>query len=259
MHPQTRLASCRRKLTLQLALLASLAALCGVGLVSGSAQSSKEEREIVDKIPTHLPIKVKVRNLEKVKDLKNDQWMRDVEIEIKNTGTKPIYFLRLDIFFIDVERNPGEQIGYFFRYGRPELIDFAKRPTPEDVPIKPGETHVFKMPESYAKGWSNYKTREKKPHPKKVGLRFHELGFGDGTGFRTTGGLPVPNKSSCVEEKEGKTTATAWRWRPPGPSQQFASFLPAGFRPVNFYLPEMAEPTTGQQLKVAAPARSVKE
>ena len=90
-------------------LLALFVTLCVVGVVSGTGQSdAKEEREVEDRIPAHLPVKFKVRNPEKAKDLKNEDWLRDIEIEVKNTGTKPIYFLRFSLFFIDVQRRRGQ-------------------------------------------------------------------------------------------------------------------------------------------------------
>jgi hypothetical protein len=55
----------------------------------------KEERQLEDAIPKHVPIKVKIKaEKEKAfKDLHNEKWLRDLEIEVTNTGTKPIYFL----------------------------------------------------------------------------------------------------------------------------------------------------------------------
>src|ERR1041384_6926708 len=106
MSPQVTSSSLpQQKLSvLSLILLASFLILCGVGIVSSTAQDQpSEEREIEDRIPKHLPIKVTMKNLEKVKDLKNDNWARDVEIEVMNTGTKPIYYLRLTLYFVDIK------------------------------------------------------------------------------------------------------------------------------------------------------------
>jgi hypothetical protein len=184
--------------------------LCGVGIVTSTAQSTqKEERELEDKIPKHLPIKVKVKNLN------NEKWARDVEVEVTNTGDKPIYHLSLSLFFVDVKMENGDQIGFPLRYGRPEMVDVNVRAIPEDVPIQPGETYVFKATKGLALGWEKFKTKHNKPHPKKVGLRFDALNFGDGTGFLTTGGLPVSNsqtsKSSCSEQRNQDTfVKAAW-------------------------------------------------
>jgi hypothetical protein len=120
-------------------------------------------------------------------------------------------------------------------YGRAALIDLETLPTPEDVPILPGATHVFKLHEDYVKGWNWYRTRvEKKPHPKKIAIEFSALSFGDGTGFLRTDGMPVPKKESSYGEKKGRETAkikdNRLLLRPPDVRSQFSSsFLPAAF------------------------------
>lgn len=229
----------RSFLPLTVASLSLLVIICGV--ISSTAQSpNKDEREIADRIPQHLPIKVKVMNEEKVKDLKNDNWLGDLEIEVKNIGDKPIYFLRLGLTFVDVKKDSGNEIGYSLVYGRAELIDIDNRAKPEDVPILPGATYVFKLHESYVKGWNWYRTRiEKKPHPKKIAIRFDTLNFGDGTGYVTSGGLPVLEKQSSygMKRKGGWADAStgASLLRTTNSSFQYASFLiPAGNSPVKF-------------------------
>jgi hypothetical protein len=200
-----------------------------------------EEREVKDRIPAHLPIKVKVKNPEKVKDLNNDKWLGDMEIEVKNTGTKPIYFLRIMVSFVDVKKDSGDGIGYSLVYGRMGLIDVGNRAEPEDVPLLPGETHVFKLHEEYVKGWNWYRTRvEVKPQPKKIAVRFSVLSFGDGTGFVRSDGVPVPTKQSSYEgeEKSGwaEIASAAGPPCPPNSPFELASLLvPANSLPVLFY------------------------
>jgi hypothetical protein len=199
MNPQRIALQLRRRKLTALVLSISVIALCVTGPTPGAAQSQQEEREFENRVPAHLPIKVKVKNPEKANDLENDNWLRDLEIEVKNTGDKPIYYLRLILFFIDVKRDSGQGIVYPLQFGRGELIDIANHATPEDEAIKPGETYIFKLPEDNVKGWNWYRTKvEKKPHPKKIGIRFSLLNYGDGTGFVTTGGLPVSEKKSSL-------------------------------------------------------------
>jgi hypothetical protein len=53
-------------------------------------------RRVFDnRVPQHLPIKVSIkRDKDRLfRDLNNDNWARDFQIEVKNTGDKPIYFL----------------------------------------------------------------------------------------------------------------------------------------------------------------------
>lgn len=198
MSPHVTSPSPRQKLNVfHLILLSSLLIVCGIGAGLSTAQAPlKEEREVEDKIPKHLPIKVKIKNLEKAKDLKNDQWMRDIEIEVQNTGNKPIYYLRLTLYFVDVKLESGDKLGFPLSYGRAELVDFDKRATPDDVPIKPGETYVFQSIKKWAGRWETFRATRKMPQPTKVGFQFEILSYGDGTGFTTTGGLPVSHEQS---------------------------------------------------------------
>jgi hypothetical protein len=185
-------------------LLVAFLGLCAVGFVSSTAQSTrKEERELEDNIPKHLPIKVKVKNLNK------EKWTRDVEVEVTNTGDKPIYYLRLSLFFVDVKMDSGNEIGFPLRYGRPQLVDLGNRAIPEDIPIQPGETYVFKTIRGLTIGWEKFRSKHKKPHPKKVGLQFEVINYGDGTGFMTTGGLPVPAPQSSNPPCENQQTGRA--------------------------------------------------
>jgi hypothetical protein len=160
MTPQTFTPSqAHRPAAARIALLASLLCLCAVGVVTSSSRGTIQERELEDGIPGHLPIKVKVKNPDKFKDLKNERWLGDLELEVKNTGSRPIYFLRLGIFFVDVKRDSGDQIGYGLTYGRWKLMDINNRATPEDVPILPGETHTFRVPRKGVEGWEWYRTK----------------------------------------------------------------------------------------------------
>lgn len=191
-------------------LLAFFLVLGGLGSVSSTAQSSppqEEERELEDKVPKHLPIKVKVKNLNK-KD-----WVREVEIEVTNTGYKPIYYLGFNLQMPDVFSEAGNNVAVTFRYGRPELSDFEGRPTPEDVPIQPGETYIMKVPENQMRGWESARDRRKWSEPKKFRIKFRSLHYGDGTGFTSSAGLPVPNpnptSSSCGGGRQTTPTQRA--------------------------------------------------
>jgi hypothetical protein len=89
----------RNLVTLTVLLLSGLVAAFGFA-VSGARSSrgvqdvsASKEREVVDTVPAHVPIKVKVKNERALKDAGNKHWARDFEIEVKNTGDKPIYYL----------------------------------------------------------------------------------------------------------------------------------------------------------------------
>jgi hypothetical protein len=204
---------------LLLAFLAFAFTLSAVGFMSSTVQTPQQEggaeRELKDEIPKHVPIQVKVKNL------KNDKWTDELEVEVKNTGDKPIYFLYFTLFFVDVKIENGDDIAFPFRYGRADLASMDSRATPDDVPIHPGETYLFKAPKSLANNWEKFRVSRNFARPKKIGLRFHHLSHGDGTGFRNTGGTPYPRARS--------SNSTCGSERQPATPYSPVSFLPASF------------------------------
>jgi hypothetical protein len=185
------------KATVSAIAVLSVFLVCGsIGVVPSTAQSQPEARELDDKIPKHLPIKVKVKNLDK------QNWVREVEVGVKNTGDKPIYFLSFSLRMPEVTDENGVVVAFGLKYGRDGLDDFEGRPTPEDVPIYPGEIYIMKLPEREITGWEGARKHYKWPEPKKFHIKFRRLHYGDGTGFTTSGALPVhspnpPSSSSC--------------------------------------------------------------
>lgn len=175
---------------------------------------SNEEREIENKIPKHLPLKVKLKKEKevKVKDFNNDQWVRDFELEVTNTSEKPIYFLSIYVLLPEFIGPSGGVRGMPLRYGRLDFVKLDTRPLPEDVPIKPGETYTFEIPEPQQRGWYARQAAGPVTNPRKLQLIFSGLSFGDGTGFGGTTGLPYPNKqvsraeldARCLEQRAQK-------------------------------------------------------
>jgi hypothetical protein len=157
------------------------------------AQPSPQERVWENRVPKHLPIKVKVKNHN------NEKWYEDVEVEVTNTGDKPIYYLMIVLFFGDVTMENGIGIGFPLKYGRRELSRIDNRATPEDVPIRPEETYVFKSHEGLAKGWDGFRAKHNMRHPRRIGIRFEILNFGDNTGFmgRDGGFIPQPRAANA--------------------------------------------------------------
>ena len=163
---------------------------------AGKLGQGSESRELEDKIPRHLPIAVRLKAEKEnaFRDLRNEKWVRDFELEVKNTGDKPIYFIQFDLV-PDFGKAPTERtLGLTIQYGRNELADFDAALTPQDVPIKPGEKVLLKIRADEMDGWDHYKEVEHWPEywskPKKVTLEFEELSFGDGTGFDGGDGHP---------------------------------------------------------------------
>jgi hypothetical protein len=178
-----------------LTILFLFALIAIYGFVSGRAQSeAKEGREVVYKIPKHLPIKVKVKRPERLKELGNEDWLGEVELEVANTGTRPIYYLHISVYMPDVFAPNGINYGYGFQYGRGELVSISEPVRADDVPIQPGGVVVLKVPESGAEGWKHARAKGKLTNPKKLEFIFNNLNFGDGTGFVGTDGRPLPEK-----------------------------------------------------------------
>src|SRR5438067_785121 len=93
----------------------------GIGITSSKAQAPQQEstdlspgqqRQLENRIPSHLPIKIKVKNLN------SSRWVDDLEIEVTNTSTKPIYFLLFYVAFPEVKAPSGDPISFTMRYGR---------------------------------------------------------------------------------------------------------------------------------------------
>ena len=80
---------------------------------------------------------MKLKKPEKVKDSKNEKWADDFELEVTNTGTKPIYYVYFALSLPDVITDNGKNLGFQIRYGRFRLLDLTEPVQPEDVPILP--------------------------------------------------------------------------------------------------------------------------
>jgi hypothetical protein len=159
---------------------------------------SPTRRLFENRIPEHLPIKVKIKREKerRFRDLENQNWVRDLELEVKNVGDKPIYYLFFYVVIPDAvipdAKIPGKGQALSIVYGRPELSDLNNEPTADDVPINPGETKVLMIEDAGLKSWDDQITRRLLPaRIRGVRLIIQVLTFGDGTGFETTGGIPV--------------------------------------------------------------------
>ncbi len=230
-HPRPLLG--RRKLAAAVACLTfSLVAVCG--LSHSRAQSDEQgEREVVDKIPKHIPIKVKIKKPERLKDAQNEDWLGELEVELTNTGTKPIYYLHISVFLPDVFAPNGHNFGYPLQYGRSELVALDKPVLPDDVPLRPGEVVILRVPAERAELWKRGRERGDRPNPKRIELIFDDLNFGDGTGF--IGGKPIPEprergaNAPCAggDSNTGETASAAYPPRSYLPdTASLATYLP---------------------------------
>jgi hypothetical protein len=187
-------------------LLLSVTSLCLLRGILGSSTAQTSERELDYKIPTHVPITIKLRKEKEkaVKDLRNVRWLGDFELEVANTSIKPIYFLELWVMLPEITSENGGLVGIPLRYGRMAFIEHDKLPLPDDVPIRPGETYTFKIPEKDQRGWYAHKAKGNMTDPKKLQIIFVQLSFGDGTGFDRTDAKPYPytKEQSLIEPRQ---------------------------------------------------------
>jgi hypothetical protein len=251
MHPQPsdrRFSSLPLRVLLLLTLLLSACFIMGseTGISSSNAQTSSQDsvaapsgqgKKLKSSIPQHLPIEVKVKNFNSTK------WAHDLEVEVTNTSNKPIYFLDFHIILPDIKSSAGPNVGFPLRYGRIEFVNFTTPVEPDDVPIKPGATHIFKISANSATGLDYLRAKENRPEPKTIQLIFQVLNFGDGTGYTDAGGTPVDIHQPTSLNKTcaplpGRSAASV---APPA----FA-FLTTSFQPMNSF--------RGEPLKLLASA-----
>ena len=170
-------------------------ALCAPGAGPAAGQGHEGVRPVVNALSPRLPLKAVVKNQELVADPQNDRWMRDLEVEVTNTGSRPIYFVTLLLLL------PGAKMGgvrpiYQLRFGHPSLGSFTSIAQPEDVPLAPGASAVIKVPEDEALVWESWKARGAATDPQKLVLVLHQLNFGDGTGLVGRDARPMPNPNA---------------------------------------------------------------
>lgn len=178
------------------------------GVIPTVAQNPAPMTEVENQIPKHIPIQVKAKNLQ------TGRVMRDLEIEVTNTSSRPIYYLKIDVHVPGVVTDDGKKVSMPLRYGRFELLNLDNHAQADDVPLRPGESYVFRLPEIIWKGWEDYAAEKNlQISPQRLVIRFHALSFGDGTGFRGTKGVSVPSKPAAVPgqaESVNRNPAKPW-------------------------------------------------
>ena len=156
----------------------------------------EEERQLEDLIPKHVPIKIKIKKEKEAgfKDLNNEKWAREFELEVTNTGTKPIYALDFHVW-TEVKTASGSRVMFPLYYGRDELGDIRTKAEPTDIPIKPGESISLEIHPGILNAWDYARKKENRPLPKHLEVKFQFLSFGDGTGYIGTTAAPLPRKT----------------------------------------------------------------
>jgi hypothetical protein len=169
--------------------------LCAAGAAPFAGRGQERVREVVVALPARLPLKAVVKNRELVADPKNEHWMRDLEVEVTNTGRKPVYFVSL-LLLMPGAKLAGLHPVYTLKFGSARLGSFTAVPRPEDVPIAPGESAVVRVREGEAAGWEKWRASGTATDPQKLVLALHQLNFGDGTGFVGRDARPLPNPNA---------------------------------------------------------------
>jgi len=188
--------------TLAAALVLSVVGFLILGSCLSSSSAALQERIFENKIPAHIPIKIKIKKEkeEPFKNLRNEKWLREFELELTNTGDKPIYFVYITMG-TNVKVDNGLEMVYPLTYGRAELGDIVTKATSDDVPIKPGETIHLKIGEVPL--WERGVREKRWPESTKFTAEIQELSFGDGTGYFGTELYPPAGRpeSGCKRDQ----------------------------------------------------------
>ena len=195
------------------ALLLSVVGILMTASLRTSSSAALQERVFENKIPSHIPIKIKIKKEKEqsFKDLKNEKWLRQFELELTNTGEKPIYFLYL-IMGTNVKVDNGLEMVYPLSYGRAELGDIVTKAASDDIPIKPGETIVLPICETPY--WEQGVREGRWPQATKFTAEFQLLSFGDGTGYFGSDLYPPPGRPRAAAKDKKLPQPPKARARP---------------------------------------------
>ena len=93
---------------------------------AATAQLSKIENQV----PRGVPLKIEFKGYD------SNNWIRDLEIVVTNTGKKPIYFLFLS-FTLDVKAEDGNVLGFPLLFGNGDLYSTDSEASFGDDSIPP--------------------------------------------------------------------------------------------------------------------------
>ena len=194
--------------TLAAVLVLSVIGVLMFGSRLNSSSAAVQERIFENKIPAHIPIKIKIKKEkeESFKDLKNEKWLREFELEVTNTGDKPIYFLHIMLGTNVKDKEDALELTYPLTYGRAELGSIVTKATSDDIPIQPGETHILRLGEVPV--WERGVREKRWPQSTKFSVEIQLLSFGDGTGyFGTRPYPPAERRQATLNDKPSRQSA----------------------------------------------------
>lgn len=215
------------KLTLALALLVSLLSVLALTFNNGRTASAnprmvrllRRERE-KRRIPTRQEVEspgsqdppkertFKTRDFKdmplavsKIRNLHSNTWHQDLQIEVKNISTKPIYSILAYLEFPEHKAPGNRDTGIILRFGERKYVDIRMIGDSEDPHLNPGDTYVFTILQQYRKGLRIQHERAADEF-KRLELHFGLISFGDGTGFEA--GDPTDYRSRSIKQSKGR-------------------------------------------------------
>ncbi|MGZ8846237.1 MAG: hypothetical protein ACXW3C_07210 [Pyrinomonadaceae bacterium] len=136
----------------------------------------KEKRTLKTREFKDMPLKYHI-----IRNLESETWYKDLQIEVKNIGTKPIYHILAYLEFPD-HKPGGRDTGFALTFGELKYVDTAVLADQQDQHLDPGQTYVFTIPAKTARGLG--RQHERAPEEfKKLDFHIDIISFGDGTGF----------------------------------------------------------------------------
>jgi hypothetical protein len=214
MFHQANLLSAFQKTTPALVVITLFVLVEGQSVTSNVNQTaSQSPTPEIRKMLIHRSPKMPEKSTVAITAIRNlqggDQWLRNLEIEVQNTSSRPIYHLEIDLRFPEIDNGAGGVLVIPLMFGRYKLMDPGEYVASTDKSIQPGEKYVFRIPEPYWKGMEAYLAERNMSVTviTKIWLRIYGLSFGDGTGFEM--GEPVSNKQSLNQQMDSRKAKTA--------------------------------------------------
>ncbi|MGB9182041.1 MAG: hypothetical protein WCB68_22625 [Pyrinomonadaceae bacterium] len=179
-------------LTFFLALLFVPSSVAAQSAQDDARAPAWDKRQFVIAVSRNVPVEVKLLKEESFEDMSNVNWARDLEIKVKNTGSKPIYFIYVtlempEVFFFNT------QYAIQLHYGRADLVRLTAPTKPDDIPIQPGGSTIFTIPKSSLEMYEMNREQEHLANPRTVRFVMNLINFGDGTGLAGIEGQPLPH------------------------------------------------------------------
>ena len=188
--------------------------------------SATTERVIENQIPSHLPIKVELKNLDR------EPMLRHLEVKLTNTSQKPMYLVQLNIVAPEIVFGNNAPLWFHLTYGRIDLVKYWEEPLrSDDVALQPGESVVLKIPENNVEAYEQL-VAERGINIKRLHLICTHISFGDKTGYLGRFGTAYPKNRRISANSCGP---------PNGPQRAgIRDSHPQGFDASRLYLPNFS-------------------